>query len=199
MMTHTDSAPGNLGATRARYGEFNFNVLVAQVAKANPRAGKAELYWLVAEEISLQPEAHSYAFEYTATNYVNSWWDLRPASAARKAVDTRPVATPPAPSLPRALPSAPADMISAPAPRAAPRAPISKEEIAARVEAAKQKMILLGMLAPNGKPLAQCTIDECKAFGGWYLKLAIGRKGTSIVGDCYTEQQLREAQTWTDS
>lgn len=66
------------------------------------------------------------------------------------------------------------------------------------VEKIVEKAKLLGMLAPNGKPLSLCTFAECKAFGGWYMRLARGKDAKAQVGAHYNEKQLREAQTWID-
>lgn len=79
----------------------------------------------------------------------------------------------------------------------------AKVEAAKRTELVKEKLKLLGLLTPNGKPLYQCTLAECKQFGGWYTRLhdkAVGvyAKPTDLVSQHWSEKQLREFQTWKD-
>ena len=60
----------------------------------------------------------------------------------------------------------------------------------------KNQMVLLGMICPNGKPLAFCTYGECLQFGGWYAKLAAGKDPALKVQE--TEEELRKLQTWQE-
>jgi hypothetical protein len=57
----------------------------------------------------------------------------------------------------------------------------------AQKEAAK---LLLDLPMPNGKRLRDCTGDDCRHFGGWFLALATKVGPTNLVGDVLSEQEV---------
>jgi hypothetical protein len=56
------------------------------------------------------------------------------------------------------------------------------------------RIILLSMITPNGKTLAQCTGEDCSRFGGWYLELAKAVPADTKVGDALSEDEVHK--TW---
>jgi hypothetical protein len=70
------------------------------------------------------------------------------------------------------------------------RTRLTEEEVAAEAERVRN-IILLDLVEPNGKKLRDCTGAECRAFGGWRIKIAdrIGDRG--VVGKKLSEQDLR--------
>jgi hypothetical protein len=68
------------------------------------------------------------------------------------------------------------------------------EAVKAKIQQSAEIM-LLGMVLPNGKPLAQLTGLECKEFakvGPLLKKLGQRLKPSQIVGDVFDELQLRD-------
>jgi len=67
---------------------------------------------------------------------------------------------------------------------------------AENIEAAKNsilsRIILLDFNMPNGKPLRECTKQDCQRFGGWLLKVARAMKPKQKVGDVFSEHELRK-------
>jgi hypothetical protein len=67
-------------------------------------------------------------------------------------------------------------------------------ELRAATEATKALIVgrLLDLIAPNGKPLAQCTGADCRRIGGWYGRLAAKVPPRKTVGAVLSEAQLRK-------
>jgi hypothetical protein len=53
------------------------------------------------------------------------------------------------------------------------------------------KVTLLNLKAPNGKKLRDCRGEECRHFGGWYLRVADEVGPNRLVGEVLNEQQIR--------
>lgn len=51
--------------------------------------------------------------------------------------------------------------------------------------------ILMNLPMPNGKPLKDCTGNECSKFGGWFGLIAKAIKPKEIVGKHLTETDLQ--------
>jgi hypothetical protein len=174
-MTYTSETPGKRGQTRASYRADNPRSLIAQICSENPKLDIDELIPLAIEAL-LDPRYRSALAEYYATNQVRAYRDNETGRKHERSGDKEI--------------------------KAAKEQKAAKEKsdaavktiVAANIEKAK----LLGLLAPNGKPLAKCTFAECKQFGGWYLHLAKGHADAETVGSCYSEAQLRKLQTWKD-
>ena len=57
------------------------------------------------------------------------------------------------------------------------------------VDEIKIKVImLLDLMLPNGKLLRDCTGVECRAAGGWLVKIA-DRVGDGVVGEVLSENE----------
>lgn len=56
----------------------------------------------------------------------------------------------------------------------------------------KAKMIALDLVMPTGKKLRDSTKTECAAAGGWYAAIADRLEPGQIVGNVFTEDQVRE-------
>lgn len=54
------------------------------------------------------------------------------------------------------------------------------------------KILLLGLLMPNGKPLRHCTGDDCRKFGGWLAGVARAVPAKKQVGDVLSEGDVRK-------
>ena len=74
----------------------------------------------------------------------------------------------------------------------------AKAETAKRVEvltkivkARAQRMVLLDMVLPNGKPLRDSTGKDCAKAGGWLSKIAAKIKPNEVVGKTLSETQVR--------
>lgn len=68
--------------------------------------------------------------------------------------------------------------------------PELKEKIAARVKEEAQ-VILLDLMMPNGKRLAECTAIDCRKAGGFYERLASIIPDGKTVGEVLSESQVR--------
>jgi hypothetical protein len=71
---------------------------------------------------------------------------------------------------------------------------IVKAKIIARIKAEAEK-ITLDLLMPNGKPLRDCTGDDCAHFGGWYRRLATRVGPLQTVGGVLSEDDVRGLYT----
>lgn len=67
----------------------------------------------------------------------------------------------------------------------------AKANVTEHVRAEAEK-ILLDLEMPNGKPLRDCTGDDCRHFGGWYQRLAERVEADKLVGNVLSEQQVQE-------
>lgn len=59
------------------------------------------------------------------------------------------------------------------------------------IKARAEKMVLLEMVMPNGKPLGECTGQDCAIVGGWLSKIATKIKPHEIVGEKLSEMEVR--------
>lgn len=59
------------------------------------------------------------------------------------------------------------------------------------IKARAVQMVLLDMTMPNGKPLKDCTGNDCARAGGWLAKIAQKIKPTERVGQVLSEKQVR--------
>lgn len=69
-----------------------------------------------------------------------------------------------------------------------------KSEIKALIEKRiieEARVMLLDMMMPNGKYLAQCTKEECTVFGGWLKAVASKLTPNQEVGAVLSEDELR--------
>jgi hypothetical protein len=64
-----------------------------------------------------------------------------------------------------------------------------------RVHDEAEKIVLLVLGMPNGKPLSECTGADCKRFGGWFGRLVEVVPENERVGDVLSEGRLQEI--WT--
>jgi hypothetical protein len=65
------------------------------------------------------------------------------------------------------------------------------EEVEAAKNSILSKIILLDFVMPNGKPLRECTKQDCQKIGGWLLKVAKTLKPKQMVGEVFSERELR--------
>jgi hypothetical protein len=172
-MTYANEEPRHRGQTKTSYSADDPRPLIAEVCTDNPRAGIKELIKLATKAIlDCDPQYRETLARHYATNQINYYMN-----------NERDVA--------RTASSYPSGNTKA----AREQSAATRQTLVADgIEKAK----LLGLLAPNGKPLAKCTFAECKQFGGWYLRLAKGHTDAETVGSCYSEMQLRKLQTWKD-
>lgn len=73
--------------------------------------------------------------------------------------------------------------------------PERKQQIAQIKEVIKARatqIVLLEMIMPNGKPLADCTGQECAKAGGWLCRVAMKIGPDERVGDALSENELRK-------
>lgn len=82
-----------------------------------------------------------------------------------------------------------------------------REESAQKVEALKAsgeaaaigtlskycKVVLMTMPTPLGKPLSECTGEECLSMGGWYITVGTIAGDFGKVGEVLTENDLQAA------
>jgi hypothetical protein len=180
-MTYTNETPGKRGQTRISYRVDNPRSLIAQICSENPGLDIDELISLATEAL-LDPRYRSALAEYYATNQVRAYRDNETGRKHERSGNEEIKAA--------KEKSEEKEKSGAKEKKTA----AVKTLVADGIEKAK----LLGLLAPNGKPLAKCTFAECKQFGGWYLRLAKGHTDAETVGSCYSETQLRKLQTWKD-
>lgn len=168
-MTFTDHVRGKIGNTRTSYRADNPRALIAQICTEHKTAGFDELVDLATEAL-LETRYRTALAEYYATNQVRYYLEVeRPGKSTKQSKETRQAAR-----------------------------QQENETINEAVAVAVEKAKLLGLIAPNGKPLAQCGPSDLRKFGGWYLGLAKGMSEKQTVGEVYTEADLRKAQTWKD-
>lgn len=165
---------GHRGATRVSYREHNPRVLVARIMAEYPQAGVEEICRRVRKALAGRDSDFQDAFnDYATTNHFNIIQQDETTRHAKKK-QTRARQTPP----PLAV-------------RIATQAAAALEA-AAMLNRAKHAAVndwLLEQVAPNGKPLGDCTGTELSQFSGYYRELAKG------VGP---QQKLREVKTGDD-
>lgn len=66
------------------------------------------------------------------------------------------------------------------------------ESLKTVIKARAERMVLLDMTMPNGKPLRDCNGKYCAKAGGWLSKIAAKIKPTDIVGKVLSETQVRK-------
>jgi hypothetical protein len=66
---------------------------------------------------------------------------------------------------------------------------IMKTKIKKRI-AEEARLLLLDLITPNGKPLRNCTGQECRALGSWYAQLGQKVPANKTVGNCLSENQV---------
>lgn len=196
-MTYTDTA--HRGHTISSYEDYNLRAFVAKVAATHPRAGRDELYKLVAEAMVDEAESDRAALRavvsHWAPNAVNAYLD----------VEKRAKMTP-TESLVQAarqeLVSAPNASIAAPM-RSAARSPSHPQptpqqrqerqrETRVKADAIKAQIVMLALTMPNGKALRDCTGEEMAVFDHAYHHIAEQLGPTETVGEHFTEEQVRE-------
>lgn len=64
-------------------------------------------------------------------------------------------------------------------------------ELATRIKSHVEKMVLLEMVMPNGKTLAECTFKDVARFGAKFIGLSKGGKPTEKVGKL-TEAEVQK-------
>ncbi len=70
-----------------------------------------------------------------------------------------------------------------------------KSAIRQKIIDAAPKIALLGMIMPNGKPLAECTGKECEdmgpRIGGWLMRISVEVGPDKMVGDVLSEDRVK--------
>jgi hypothetical protein len=177
MFESTQEEPaGVLGAKRASQRKVNPRSLARRILDANTAAEsptKAEiarcrsLFWEAVEDDNEQLHA---IVEYFLDNTLRSLLDEKAKPDPARLAEVKAKAA------------------------AATKTATEKVEIKVRdhIER-KAQLILLDLVAPNGKRLGDCTGGDCKRFGGWYGALARAVPPGSKVGKVMSEQEVRKA------
>jgi hypothetical protein len=186
--TEIDHIPGRRGATRAAYDPENPMILVRDIWLKRPTADVDEIQRLVRRELKITVKHPARPFiDYAVANLVE-----RIKASER---------------------------ITAPKPREvrAELTPEARREvrkaatIAAQAEAAAQAKILceayndakreewrLELVAPNGKPIGDCTGFEASQFSGFWKTIGAGVAADQRIRDIKTGQDVKNAQSWSD-
>lgn len=168
--------PGRTGAKRQSFHESNPRGVLDRLMEDHPTRSEEWLSQKWWEEVKKDSELLQAVADY--------WWANNYRSATKKPGTVHSM---PSPSPTRAyVPPSPAE-----------RKKIEhdiverKREIESQVERIEKNFSILSMLTPNGKPLYECTGNECIKLGGWYE--SVGRRvGRRKVGSVMTEDALQE-------
>jgi hypothetical protein len=164
-MTHID--PGTYGAKRATWRTINPRSLLFQLIQDHKRADEQqwrELFWKEVQEDSDYLHA---IVEYWLDHNIRSLMErsdpqLQRSQQKQKRFQQRQAMT------------------------AAAKAGLQE-----RIET-EARIVLLALEMPNGKPLGQCTGEECKAFGGWFRKIGAQVPAKTQVAAVLSENQLKK-------
>jgi hypothetical protein len=189
-MTVQDVDTGTLGAKRQSFHEISLRADLLKVMKANPTATKEELsslLWRVMKDgVDSGKDYLSPLLDYWFPgNYKSILKQQQKATQAseQKASDTS-----------EQQPDQATGQASEPQ-RAAQGAQAAEdreaEELVNNLIDRAARLILMDLMLPNGKPLRDCTGDECAKAGGWFASIAGQVKPDDIVGKVLSEEQVR--------
>lgn len=160
---------GIVGAKRTSFSEHNLRDLLRHVQEANPEATEELLRDLLREEV-LRPGNTGYVLtciDYAVANVIKCAMKPRRAPARTHLDD-----------------GAPAPIAAANARRDAVKSVIGERIVE------QAKVLLMDMTMPNGLPLSECVGPDCRAAGGWLVRVA-DLIGDAKVGDVLDEARLR--------
>ncbi len=162
-MTYTDT--GLRGATGQSWRGANPRDLLRRVMNDHPGADRVALFRLFVDKLKEDEEA-----EYMETIieywFTNNYHSLLAASGTASSATSQTAAQRTA-----ALEG-------------------TKQKLRDKIDE-QAKIVLLEMMLPNGKRLADCTGQECKSIGGWLGKVARRVEPDETIGAKLTEDDLR--------
>jgi hypothetical protein len=171
-MIETDLVPGRRGATRAAYDSDNPMLLVKAIWDGDPRADVMTLQDRVIKELDSLPQSMTEAFiRYATANLI----------ARIKASEAR---RPPSPSEKAEREAAYREKEA------------HTEKIASELRESRRYAYLLEVVAPNGKPLGDCTGFELSQFSGFYKTLGRGVGPAQMLRAVKTGEDIKAAMTW---
>jgi hypothetical protein len=165
------SMTGVYGAKVQSWAEHNPRELLKKVADANPGASQDGLLAILTKEAKAKKNG-DYLDAMIAYWFANNYHAMMQA---------RPMA-------------APRERAAALETRRAQRETVVKQGTEALREHIKREaqIILLDMVTPNGRALRDCTAEDCRAYGGWFLGVAAATPSNCTVGQALDEQRLQE-------
>jgi hypothetical protein len=171
-MSFTD--PGVTGAFRASWRKGNPRVVLQEILNERPKAGRDEILKLFREEVKADEDLMDGVILYW---FDNNWRSLSPETKAGGpgakpgGTAARASVTPPTVTA-KTIPSS------------------AKHKIKERI-VYETKLMLLELVMPNGKRLADCTGPECQSFGSWFAELAAQAPKDKTIGEAFSEDQVR--------
>jgi hypothetical protein len=155
---------GSTGAFRATWRKDNPRSLLEAIIAKNPKANEEKIHAMFWREIEDDKQLLRACVEY--------WLDNNYRSLSIEKQKTRPLAG---------------------AQKSAQDAAVQGvvKEIRQRI-AIEAQIVLLDLVMPNNKKLADCTGVECLSFGGWMAAIAKQVPATSIVSEVLSENDVRK-------
>jgi hypothetical protein len=166
-----DITPGVLGAKRATWRDANPRKLLQDIIEANPNGPETlwrKLFW---ERVESDDDQIQAIVAYWLDNHVRYIQDHGP--------DTKQETAKKGPA----------------AQAAEQKTETVKENVKSTLRehiVREARVILLEIMMPNGKKLAQCTGADCKNFGGWLTAVATKVPAKKKVADILSEAEVRK-------
>jgi hypothetical protein len=171
MTFHADTDPGmtgRTGAARISWEHYNPRDLLIRLMRANPDAGEQALAVILRE--SVLGDESDYLLPILLYFVRNTVSALNRERAAEERKSHQHDEDPD------------------------PKIAEAKAKIMARIKAEAEK-ITLDLVMPNGKPLRDCTGEDCSHLGGWGRRLAVRVGPFKTVGEVLSETDVRDLYT----